>query len=498
MDSQNKIIRSDGVTSAERYLKKLCERSFLSMWSYVGVFNDKEQGQEVCDLLVVFGDHIIIFSDKDCEFPNTDNIELNWRRWYRKAIKKSADQVYGAERWISKFPDRLFLDQTCKIPFPIPLPETDKIKFHRIVVAHSASAKCKEIYGGSGSLMIDTQVIGDEQEFTIGKVEPTKGFIHVFDDTTLDILLGSLDTIVDFTEYLEKREILFNRDISIASTGEEELLADYLKNLNKDGKHDFDLPNNLDEFDRVFLDDEGAWEKFSRSPVRLTQLSTNRISYLWDELIEYFAKAILGGTTKNYGDREYSISEQEMTFRLMASEPRTRRRALSKRYLDLIKNTPKDKIATQTTFPDGNEDFPTYVFLALPFEKSRGYENYRRVRGQTLKDFCLLTKLRCPQAKHIIGIATESGRTNKRNKDAIYLDITNWTEENQKDAEDAKDALQSIGLARESYKETRIKVKEYPYDRKQIKDFETMKGRVKNLPCYCGSGKKYKKCHGGM
>lgn len=496
MSQQNKIIQSEGVTKAERYLKKLCNRSFLTLWSYTGIYNDRGTGQEVCDLLVIFGDHIIIFSDKDCEYPNTGDDILDWKRWYKKAIKKSADQVYGAERWILQHPDRIFLDQTCKIIFPIKIPSADKVKFHRIVVAHSASSKCAQVFGGSGSLMIDTQIVGDEQIFTIGKVDPKKGFIHVFDDTTLDILLVSLDTITDFTDYLEKKEQLFNRGISIASTGEEELLADYLKNLNEDGKHDFDLPDNIDEFDRVVLDDEGDWKEFSRSSVRLTQISTNRISYIWDNLIDKFAKNVLGGTIENYGEREYSISEQEMTFRLMASEPRTRRRALSKRLSDLIGNTPKNKMGTQTILTDGNDDFPTYVFLALPFEKYMSYENYRRVRGQTLKDFCLLTKLRCPQAKHIIGIATESGQTKGRSEDAVYLDATNWTEENQRDAEEARDALIRGGLTREDFKETKIKVKEYPYDQNQIKDFQKLKGRSKNLQCPCGSGRKYKKCHG--
>jgi hypothetical protein len=45
MNIDLKTSRSEGVTDAERYLKKLCERSFLSMWSYVGVFNDKGTGK---------------------------------------------------------------------------------------------------------------------------------------------------------------------------------------------------------------------------------------------------------------------------------------------------------------------------------------------------------------------------------------------------------------------------------------------------------------------
>jgi hypothetical protein len=68
------VVQAAGITQAERYLHDLCNQSFLSLWSYPGVFRDQGQrnggdGKEVCDLLVVFGDDIIIFSDKDCAFP---------------------------------------------------------------------------------------------------------------------------------------------------------------------------------------------------------------------------------------------------------------------------------------------------------------------------------------------------------------------------------------------------------------------------------------------
>ena len=67
------ISRADGITESERYLKTLCDRTFLSLWSYPGVYRDqgrsgKGHGKEVCDLLVAFENHIIIFSDKDCAF----------------------------------------------------------------------------------------------------------------------------------------------------------------------------------------------------------------------------------------------------------------------------------------------------------------------------------------------------------------------------------------------------------------------------------------------
>ncbi len=169
------FVQQDGVNNAERYLKLLCDRTFLSLWSHVGLYNDKGKrepstdgklgklkghGQEVCDLLVVFENNVIIFSDKDCKYKSSSNPILDWTRWYREAIKKSADQIWGAERWITNFPDRLFLDRGCQIKFPINLPATKHIQFHRVLVAHGVARRCLEVLGGSGSLKIIPDIVG--------------------------------------------------------------------------------------------------------------------------------------------------------------------------------------------------------------------------------------------------------------------------------------------------------------------------------------------------
>jgi hypothetical protein len=494
MKTPDKIVRTNGVTSAERYLKKLCDHSFLSMWSYTGVFNDKGTGQEICDLLVVFGNHIIIFSDKDCEFPNTGDTELDWKRWYKKAIKKSADQVYGAERWILNHPNRLFLDQTCKIPFPIDLPSINEVKVHRIVVAHSASAKSVEIFGGSGSLMINTGIVGDARPFTIGKIEQSKDYIHVFDDTTLDILLTTLDTISDFVAYLEKKERFLTGKTLIVSTGEEELLAHYLKSLVSSNEHDFVFNEDISQYSSVYLGDEGSWLEFSNSPERKLQIQADKISYAWDELIETFAKHILGGTQVDYWNSELSIAKREKILRFMAGESRTRRRFLAKLLLEFIEKTPKEQRATRT-IKSLNPDEPFYVFLLFPLKGFMEYEKYRKYRGVLLEKYCLLTKLKHPEAKYIVGIATETGRGEMGSEDAAYLDASEWSDKDERLAKEAERELNELGLIGK-YRETVETVKEYPYQAKQIRDFQKLKGRAKNLPCICGSGRKYKKCHG--
>src|SRR4051812_30988528 len=159
------IIRANGVTAAEQYLKDLCEKTFLSLWSYPGIYRDqrssaRSEGKEFADLLVVFGDEIIIFSDKHCPFPNSGNLTLDWSRWFRSAVAGGARQGWGAERWIREHPHRLFLDRACTKRFPYDLPDLTTAHFHIVVVAHEVSAACATSLGGSGSLIISNDVRG--------------------------------------------------------------------------------------------------------------------------------------------------------------------------------------------------------------------------------------------------------------------------------------------------------------------------------------------------
>jgi hypothetical protein len=152
------VIRADGITAAERYLQRLCEGTFLRLWSYPGVYRDQGGGKELADLLVVCGDDIIVFSDKSCAFPNTGDLSVDWSRWHRKAVMGAADQAWGAERWIKKHPSRLFLDRKCTQRFPIALPPPNRARFHRVVVAHNVAAPCRKWLGGSGSLMFLAEI----------------------------------------------------------------------------------------------------------------------------------------------------------------------------------------------------------------------------------------------------------------------------------------------------------------------------------------------------
>ena len=138
----------------------------------------------------------------------------------KRAVQQSAQQVYGAERWLCEQPGRLFIDAKCTQPFPLALPPIQDARFHRIVVALNASERCRKFFddSGTGSQTLRPDIVGDAHHnspFTIGWLDANRGYVHVFDDVTLNIMLHELDTISDFTDYLTRKEtvILSGQDV---------------------------------------------------------------------------------------------------------------------------------------------------------------------------------------------------------------------------------------------------------------------------------------------
>jgi preprotein translocase subunit SecA len=104
---------------------------------------------------------------------------------------------------------------------------------------------------------------------------------------------------------------------------------------------------------------------------------------------------------------------------------------------------------------------------------------------------CYITKLVCPDALDIVGLATETGiNTEPRSEDALNLDTRYWTEEMEAQARAAQEKsglLTNLTMFRD-------KVSEFPVPRA---DDVVLPGQnPRNKPCPCGSGKKYKRCHG--
>jgi hypothetical protein len=337
--------------------------------------------------------------------------------------------------------------------------------------------------------MIDLTMQGQEMHtkpFCVGDLDPHSTLIHILDDDSLRTLMTTRDTISDFVAYLSKRAKLFRGKTKIRATGEEQLLAIYLKELNAKGEHDFVFPTTRGKPpDQIFLA-EGHWEDFQNSRERLAQLARDKISYLWDGLIEKFSTHALKGD--QYFVTGGGIKDTEKVLRFMAREPRWKR----SHYSQVIGNMLKTTSATQqrlrvlqTTEPGD----PYYVFLLFPIpnDPSVTYEKYREVRRAVLEACCKIVRLRYPEAKDIVGIATESGFDGGgRSEDAIYFDAREW---NAGAEVEAKELQAKLGILQKPIRRN-FNVTEYP----EIPVPGMKLKNPRNKPCPCGSGKKYKHC----
>jgi hypothetical protein len=414
---------------SEQFLSELCERSFLSLWCARNPYTDhhlkaRNLGKELCDLLVVFGNDVLIFSDKSCAYPANQQQDesLDWARWYRRAIKKSCDQLRGAERWIREYPGRLFADALCTVSLPLVMPPTDSLRIHRIAVALGARERCRQFFGGgSGSLMTWSTLEENElRPFTLGKeVCGERFFVHVFDEVTLPIVMRERDTIADFCHYLRKKEELF-RSVFVMSPGEEVLVAHYLQTLCDDGEHGFIPAGQATELDGITFEEQTYAYLASRPEYRNSKLA-NRPSYSWDNLIEYL--------TQTYRDGELlerlPLEEFERALRAMAATTRVERRALGVLLQKLADRA--DGSHYHTAWYSLTEPDTVYVGILLP-RRNLTDDDYGEFRKNYIVSYARTLKIKEPRLRRALVFATNAMR-GQHSETLALIELEPWTAE---------------------------------------------------------------------
>ena len=176
----------------------------------------------------------------------------------------------------------------------------------------------------------------------------------------------------------------------------------------------------------------------------------------------------------------------------MAAENRTERRALAQALLGAMRRgRDSDRFTRAVVGGAGAGERAQYIFLSLKRPPDTTAEVYRQARARFLKVHCQVFRGQQPSAKHIIGIATEplpeaESTDDWHGEDLAYLDGTNWSEAEQAEAERLSRDLNLLTNVRRH----NFSVKEYPVETR----VDYAKGRSRNLPCPCGSGKKAKRC----
>ena len=450
------IRRGEGVTKSERYLAQLADATFLELWSYPNTFIDKRsaptaEGKELADLLVVCGDDVIIFSDKSIAWPSGD-VGQSWSRWYRRAVKKSVDQIRGAERWLRLFPERVFLDRVCSQKLPIALPPLERRRVHGIAVALGAQAACSAYFSDpDGSLMVFSPLKGDAHidanaqgfiPFAFGDVDPDGPFVHVFDETALDTVLRELDSITDFVRYLNQRQAAIRGGRIVHAPSEADLLAFYLQYEDENQGAHFPDPAGTPET-RGFgiVVSPGEFNAYVAGAQYRRERAEREPSYFWDRLIRAFTDNIITGTSVEIAGELPDAKRAEPALRIMAREDRAMRGALGSTFADVLRQAEREaqpRFARVVLPTSGGADPEVgYVFLVFAYptdvELADGYSQYRRTRVAMLETYCYVALYENRQFKRMVGVATDaSSRMTGRkggSEDLIAIEIEEWTPE---------------------------------------------------------------------
>lgn len=490
------------MTPSERLLAKMCEETFLGFWSYANTFREQGGPKELCDLLVLFGDHVILFSDKSCEFPNSGELDRDWARWYRRAIHESAKQAFGAERWIKKHPERIYLDNKCQHKLPIAFPAADKCRFHRVAVALGAGERCISEHGGSGNLHLTPSIVGDAHfashkfdltPFHVGMVVGDGNFVHVFDHLTLPLVLKELDTISDFTGYLEFKEALSRSGKVGTIAGEENLLALYLSKFIHTDNWEELLKEATDG--AVVAVGEGAWQLFQDSEPYLAQKEACRPSYVWDRIIKDFAEHAFAGTL--VPGSAPTVSDNESIFRCMAKETRLSRGFLVSTMAQRWRQHTERNCVDFRIVQSPSDADTLYAFVFVPNNGDTESE-YRDNRQFYLQSYCFLVADKKRTHRRVIGIATQAGDEPYRTFDVFLLERVG---EEYAPANVIRELEQELEVTGDGtihfFDHDEAALPQLPKVNKQ-RSRRSDRGRPvrigRNEPCPCGSGKKYKKC----
>ena len=423
----------------------------------------------MCDLLVVCGRYIIIFSEKTVAWPDGD-LNLAWSRWAKRTIRDGAKQTKGAERWINEFPNRIFLDRECKKPFPLDLPPPEDRIIHRVVVANGALEACrKHIPESAGSLVIKPKIKQNEhwldspnevEPFAIGDIDPSGTYVHVLTGATLEIIMRELDTIRDFADYLEKKAAFIRSKRLSQVKGEENLLAYYAVRINEEGDHDFVVDDSPIEIS------SSSFEGLVGDPRYIAKKQEDKISYLWDRLITTFTTHMLNGTSVIRDGYDFDLKESEVGVRYMALERRFSRRNHGKLIEEALERGRKEDLCFRVMMnsEDAKENETAFFILAFQykdlFAREGGYEGYRTIRAYYAQTYAMGLLERFSYLKRVIGISCEPpGQKHGGSEDMVYVQQTEWTEEQRREI---KQDCERCDVLREDFKTRQFSAQEFP------------------------------------
>jgi hypothetical protein len=345
-DLQSEVSLTVALSRSEAYLHDLADRTFLKPWTVPNAY--RASGKELSDLVVVFGDNVIIFSDKACVYD-----EAQPERWRREAIDCSVKQLSGALRELASATPRLFTDAKARERSSLAdiLPPPERRRFHLVGIARPDHDPGHLPSNWAGLQMV-SHPTGDPLDVVPVLID--EHVVHIFDGPTIDLLLDNLDTTPDFIAYLAGRARALREAVRYTFR-EQDLLAASIFNWGAGEGASPQVP----ELDSIHA---GQWEDYLRSGRAELSRDANASSRTIDRLIQHFDRCFVEGAFT--GERpEYQ--PHEFAMRLLAAESRFSRRMIVATLDDLMRED------NQTTFWSATVPSPfqpgiRYVWLTYP------------------------------------------------------------------------------------------------------------------------------------
>lgn len=370
----------------EDFVNRIAYKSFLEYWCYPSPKDEDGDKKEICDLLILFNDSLVIISVKNYEFKDF------YSRYFRRTIDKAVKQIYGAERKLFKSNRDILIKHPKRRKERFP---KEKIKnIHRVIIN-----------------------LGEGVRFyPFNKETKDEKFITLFDKKAFETLVQELDTIPDFLEYLSKREKLFadksvtilpgeeddfpvdtthqffeysqqqfdpieKQGILISGT-EHDLLAHYLKN-----KRTFPEYLESKEYNKTYIQLDGNWEDFNKRKQVIQKRDLDKNSYFLDELVK---REVL----TNNSEKSIELATAIMSFN------RFDRRVISNNFLqffDLYKDSKGNYLARR--YADFNGTGIVFAF----YTQEMPQEMINALLDIALDSFCVYSNYK---SKTMILIAT--------------------------------------------------------------------------------------------
>jgi hypothetical protein len=412
---------------SEAKLGRFSKNTFLTMWSYENPFY--QHGKELCDVLVVFGDDLIIISDKLIKFKTHEDPSVCWRRWYKKAVHQSVSQLLGAKNKIERMPNSVFINAELTIPLPLKLPPPDRMKIHLLAVANG-SDDAYELFPDRPNLRIDTQCRDGSEPMTVGTFSQDDNFVHVVSRAAIDALFECFDTTRDFIDYLERKQnALQSSDWFI--DGEENLIASYM--LSQPGNQPYSIPTT--KFPLVlnarFVENK-IWMGYKSSSIKNIRDENQKQSRTIDNIIEHIAEEYLDN--KLIIGQEKSLSYHENAFRLLAAESRLGRQLIALSLYDIL-DEPADTFWGSMV---ESLDYPGifYVWLLYPeFPVDVTDSKLEFILLDQLSKYIIVARSKFSHARRVFGICLPRRNNSRTSMLFRILDGEDWTDEDQQYAE---------------------------------------------------------------